>query len=88
MAAEQAMIACFDIDSELSQFVRDGNCGISINPDSPEELKDVILGLYSDREKTAEMGKSARRYVEKNFSRDTATEKIIKIAEELVSRNR
>ncbi len=86
MAAEQTMISCFDIDSELSSFVREGYCGITVKPDSPEELKNAIIDLYTHREKTNEMGIAARKYVEKNFARKAATKKIIKIAENLVNK--
>ena len=88
MAAEQAMIACFDIKSELSSFVRKGNCGLAIEPDSPEALKNAILKLYNNRKETVEMGKAARRYVEKNFARKAATGKIIRIAELLVQKGK
>jgi glycosyltransferase involved in cell wall biosynthesis len=56
MAAAQTMIACFDEDSELCSFVREGNCGIAVSPDSSQKLKEAILELYSDREKCREMG--------------------------------
>lgn len=84
MAAEQAMISCFDLDSELSQFVRDGKCGLAIKPDSKTELMKAILELYNNRDNTKIMGKNARKYVIENFSRQSATKKIIKIAEDLI----
>ena len=88
MAAGQAMIACFDLDSELSEFVREGNCGITIEPDSSEALENAIKKLYSDRENTKKMGIAARNYVINNFDRKAATGKIIKTAEDLVKRGR
>ena len=45
LAAGQTIISCFDIESELSQFVRSGNCGISIEPDSAEKLSQAIMVL-------------------------------------------
>ncbi len=87
MAAEQTIIACFDTESELSRFILYGKCGLAIKPDSPEDLKNAILELYFDRDKMRMMGKSARVYVEKNFSRKSATLKIISLFESLVSKN-
>lgn len=87
MSAEQAMIACFDLESELCQFVRNGECGITTEPDSAAALADAILELYGDKEKTNVMGRNARKYVEKEFCREKATEKIITIAESLAKRN-
>lgn len=85
MSAEQAMITCFDLDSELCEFVRKGNCGKTVKPDSPRALADAILYLYNHREKTKQMGYEARKYVVKEFDREKATHKIIHIAEKLTN---
>lgn len=79
MAAGQAMISCFDIESELSTFVRQGECGISIEPDSPGRLKEAIVALYNNKEQTQTYGRNSRKYVEQNFGRDAATGKFISI---------
>ena len=86
MSAEQAMIACFDQDSELCQFVRAGNCGLTVEPDSSGKLAEAILRMYENLKNTNQMGKNARAYVEKNFGRVQATGKIIDIAQVLVER--
>lgn len=87
MSSEQAMIACFDLDSELCQFVRTGKCGITVEPDSPRALAKVILEMYNNPEQTVQMGKNARQYVTKYFGRTQATRKIVNIVEMLVERN-
>lgn len=84
MAAAQAMIACFDLDSELSKFVREGNCGLAVEPDSVEQLVLAITELYENQEKCNEYGKNARRFVVENFERSKATKQIIACAEGLV----
>lgn len=81
MSAGQAMIACFDLDSELCEFVRQGQCGITVKPDSSDELVKAILTLYNDRQYTAKLGKNARRFVTKYFGRENACNTIIDIAE-------
>ncbi|MBY6052627.1 glycosyltransferase family 4 protein [Cytobacillus firmus] len=83
MSAGQAIISCFDIDSELSNFVREGECGIAVHPDDPIALKNAILELYNNPLQTKEYGRNARNYVSSKFSRDAATENIINIAKEL-----
>lgn len=80
MAAGQAIISCFDKESELSRFVEDGHCGLAIIPDSPSDLAEAILKIYSDKKNT--YGKDALKYVRNNFSRQNSTEKIIKITEQ------
>ncbi len=87
MSAGQAMVACFDEDSELSSFVRQGECGLAIRPDSSEELANAIRRLYENPEATARMGLNGRRYVTKHFSRKTATSSIIKVAESLLKKH-
>ena len=84
MAAGQTMIACFDTDSELCRFVQQGDCGMVVEPDSPEALAQAIRTLYADREKCAQMGKNARSFVVDQFGRSAATEKIIATAARLV----
>lgn len=84
MAAGQTMIACFDTDSELCRFVREGDCGIVVEPDSPEALAQAIRTLYTDQVSCAQKGQNARRYVVERFGRYAATEKIIAIATRMV----
>lgn len=88
MSAGQAMIACFDLESELSGFVRAGHCGIAVEPDSPDALAGAVKQLYADRKLTKEMGADARQYVMNNFGRKAATGKIIRIAEALARKDR
>lgn len=84
MAAGKAMISCFDKDSELSQFVELGKCGISIEPDNSNRLAESILVLYSDKEMCKQMGYNARCYVCENFNRNKATDKFLKILQNQV----
>lgn len=84
LAAGQAIISCFDLDSELSNFVQKGNCGIAVEPDSSEKLKDAILQMYNDRQQTEKYGNNARTYVKERFSRSIATKKFIDVFNKVV----
>ena len=86
MAAGQTMIACFDTDSELCRFVQEGDCGIVVEPDSPEALAQAIRTLYADQEVCAQKGRNAREYVVERFGRAAATSKIIATATQLAER--
>lgn len=79
MAAGQAMISCFDQDSELSSFVREGECGISLPPDDSEKLAEAIEYYYNNRDKVREHQDNSRHFVVNNFSRPEATSKIIEV---------
>lgn len=84
MSAGQAIISCFDLDSELSKFVQNGKCGKAIIPDSAERLKDAILEIYESSDRGKSFGQNARNYVVNNFSRKSATKKFIQIIEEIL----
>ena len=71
------MISCFDIESELSKFVREGECCLAIEPDNPKMLKDAILKIYKSKDKGKRYGKNARKYVINIFSRSIMTSQII-----------
>lgn len=79
LAAGQAIISCFDLDSELTTFVKEGNCGIAIEPDSSEKLKEAVLQMYNNREQTKAFGENSRNYVKEKFSRLMATKKFIEV---------
>lgn len=85
MAAGQAMIACFDQDSELTAFVKGGECGIAIKPDSPDLLAETVKFMFSNQDMVKKMGKNARSFVNDHFSRERATQKIITISENIVN---
>ena len=84
MSAGRPMIACFDLESELCEFVREGNCGLTVAPDSSDDLRKAVLYCYENKTELEKMGISARKYVSENFSRQSATGKIIDIAERLI----
>ena len=87
MAAGQAIISCFDIDSELSQAVTEGKCGIALEPDNSEKLKNAIVDMYANNEYAYQCGLNSRKYVIENYSRKVATRKYINILEKIKYKN-
>ncbi|RID84733.1 glycosyltransferase WbuB [Peribacillus asahii] len=85
MATGQAIISCFDLDSELSASVIEGECGIAIEPDSGEKLKQAILEMYNNKQYTQKCGLNSRRYVNEKYSRIIATKKYINALEKVVT---
>jgi colanic acid biosynthesis glycosyl transferase WcaI len=83
MAAGQAIISCFDLDSELSQAVKEGKCGIALGPDNSEALKNAILEMYRNRDYTHQCGLNSRKFVVENYSRNIATKKYINAIEKM-----
>lgn len=84
MAAGQAIISCFDLESELSASVVKGKCGITIEPDSVKKLKQAVLDMYNDKQYTKECGLNSRKFVHENYSRKVATKQYIKAIEFIV----
>lgn len=85
MSAGQAIVSCFDLDSELSNFVKEGNCGKVVPPDSSDKLKKAILEIYNSHDKGKELGENARRFVVNNFSRKISTKKFIAKIEKILN---
>jgi colanic acid biosynthesis glycosyl transferase WcaI len=87
MAAGQAIISCFDLDSELSQAVIDGKCGIALEPDNSKKLKNAILEMYNNKNAVYQYGLNSRQFVVENYSRNVATKKYIGALEKLNVKN-
>ena len=84
LSAGQTMISCFDLDSELSKFVKESKSGLAIEPDSSEKLKDAILEIYESEDRGKLFGENARKYVIDNFSRSISTSQFISIIEKVI----
>ena len=54
----------------IPELMDDGKTGFLIEKDNPEELMDKLSVLLNDIDKSKEMGKKGRRFVEDNFSWD------------------
>ncbi|NLX29022.1 MAG: glycosyltransferase family 4 protein [Bacteroidales bacterium] len=50
------------------EIVQNGNCGILVNPDRIEEVKNAILYFHTNREKSRQMGENGKNYVMENFN--------------------
>jgi len=52
------------------KLIEAANCGMGVEPESPQELAKVILKLYNNRNIGKKMGKNGRQYVIENFKRE------------------
>ena len=86
MSAGQAIVSCFDLESELSLFIEQSKGGVAVAPDSPELLQGAVLKLYDNKEETKKMGVNARNYIINNFSRQKSTKDIIDVLENMVKK--
>lgn len=86
MSASRPVVSSFDLDSELTDIIRDNNSGIAVEPENSEALRDAILTIYNNRSLIDEMGPNGRKYVEDNISRRETTKEIIRLFESLAKR--
>ncbi len=83
MSASRAVLASFDEDSELCSIIRKAKCGVCVEADNKNRLKEAILSLYNNREEIYEYGKNGRKYILENLTREVGTSKIVKIMSEV-----
>lgn len=88
LAAGQAMISCFDLGSELSDSVLEGNAGIAVEPDNPDALFSAVNELFTNREKCREYAQNARAYAVNNCGRENATKRYIEIVSKVLKESR
>jgi glycosyltransferase involved in cell wall biosynthesis len=65
------------------QIIANNNCGVCVNPDSPEEIADGITEIVQDDEKARRMGENGRRLVETVYNWETEVVKLLEIYENL-----
>lgn len=50
------------------EIILNNNCGLCVNPESPEEIKNAILFLILNNERAEEMGKNGRKAVMEKYN--------------------
>ncbi len=74
MAAGKPLVASVDEASDTWQLVRTADCGICVEPETPEQIAEAILGLYRDRGLGGGMGRRGRQHVESRFTPHSAAQ--------------
>lgn len=85
MAAERAVLASFDLDSELASVINNQRCGICVPSNDPVALREAILVMYRDRAGLRAMADNGRKYVTENLTRAIGTKKYIDTVESIVA---
>ncbi len=75
MAAGRPTLFVGDKDGEVAQVINRSNCGATIAIGDGRTLAETILEWRTSPERCSDMGRSARRFAEKEFSRDRAVER-------------
>lgn len=69
----------------LKEIIIHGENGLLFDPYRSDELKACITSLLKDKEKTLEMGKTARKTIETRFPDDNMAKETIKVYNEVLS---
>ncbi len=67
MAAGRPLITAIEEDSHPAQIVREYQCGLRVDPDSPAELRKAIAWAIDHPEELREMGQRGREAAVKHF---------------------
>lgn len=88
MASKCAVLASFDVDSELGNIIRSNNAGVIVPPEDPSALASAIESLANNKKKCAEYGSNGYTYFKENLTSEICTDKILSIINSLLSKRR
>lgn len=79
MSASRPVLASFDKGSELDRIITENECGICVDADNKEALKNAILKASNSKDQLIKMGENGRNYILNNLTREIGTSKIVNI---------
>lgn len=83
MSAGTAVVANYDIDTDLQKIITHNKAGLFSEADNITELANAIRHLYNNRELCEEYGRNARNFIENNLTKDIGTKKVVAVIESL-----
>lgn len=80
MAASIPVVALLNKESDGHALIKKAGCGYSIVSDaSVDEVKKLIVKVYSERDTLARYGENGRRYVSIHFTKGSCIDNLIKL---------
>lgn len=86
MACGRAIIANFDSHTELEYLIEKENIGKFTEADDSVGLKNAILGYWKDKQSCSIAGKSGRKYIENNLTKEICVKKYIETISDVTER--
>ena len=84
MSASTAILASFDLDSELAKIIVDNNLGVCVEPSNAKALKETILFFANNRELCSKYGNNGRLFLENNMSKSICTKSIVNVIRDCI----
>ena len=79
MSASNPVLASFDKGSELDKIINQTSCGICVEADDKDALKQAIITMYENKEQLSVLGANGRKFILNNLTKDVSTGKILNI---------
>jgi colanic acid biosynthesis glycosyl transferase WcaI len=78
MAASKPIVAIINKESDGHKLIENAKCGYSIFSDaSPDEIGELFLKFFNEREKLKTMGENGHKYVLSNFTKEICIDNLI-----------
>ncbi len=80
MASSVPVVALLNKESDGHMIIEKAECGYSIASDaSNEEISNLILQIYNEKDKLKQYGENGHRYVLKHFTKSSCIDNLIKL---------
>lgn len=85
MLSGKPILASVDGDSATVRYIREAQCGIVVEPDDKESLKEGFVQFGKMLQKELEiMGDNSKLFAEKNLTRKANLPKLIKVFDDIL----
>ena len=80
MASSVPVVALLNKESDGHMIIEEAECGYSIASDaSTEEISNLILQIYNEKDKLKQYGENGHRYVLRHFTKSSCIDNLIKL---------
>lgn len=78
MLSGKPVLASVDHDSATTRFIKEADCGIAVDPDNKDSIKDGFLYFASlDKDKLKKQGNNSQAFSRKNLTREVNLLKVV-----------
>ena len=78
MLSGKPVLASVDHDSATTRFIKEADCGIAVDPDNKDSIKDGFLYFASlDKDKLKKQGNNSQAFSRKNLTREVNLQKVV-----------